>query len=67
MTSVMLRHPYIRYRREVLSFGGSKVIRGIIARKEGEPGNEARCECFQEILPSEMENYLLSWLSQIIF
>ena len=23
--------------------GGSKVIRGIIARKEGEPGNEARC------------------------
>ena len=22
--------------------GGSKVIRGIIARKEGEPGNEAR-------------------------
>ena len=37
MTSVMLRHPYIRYRRE----GGSKVVRGIIARKEGEPGNEA--------------------------
>ena len=23
--------------------GGSKVIRGIIARKEGEPGNEATC------------------------
>ena len=24
-------------------WGGSKVIHGIIARKEGEPGNEARC------------------------
>ena len=41
---------------------GSKVIRGIIARKEGEPGNEARVPAEQIIL--ETAAATLSFLLQ---
>ena len=62
MTRVMQRHPYLSCRRgrsgpwiqfhylgspSAFPSGGSKVIRGIIAQKEGKPENEAsQCKHF---------------------
>ena len=35
--------------------GGSKVIRGVIVRKEGEPGNEATQCCCQTIVVTTLK------------
>ena len=42
-----------------LPSGGSKVIRGIIARKEGQPGNEANFKQGQLTLTRVQRSYML--------